>query len=114
LTPDIKKFLASSVRNEWLTSKFMKVYVRKGFHIVDGQMRRCFDVASIEVQPKFQRQGVFTRWLAEVESYVVTTDLECIFVESILQRGLVPFLIRNGYSFVPYSNETCMYKLTKI
>ena len=114
MTPDIKKFLKSSARNEWLISRKLHVYVRKGFHIVAGEMRRCFDVATIEVPPQHQHQGVFTKWLAEVEAHVATVpELECVFVESILERGLVPFLTRNGYSFVEHTEETCMYKMLK-
>ena len=71
MEPDIKAFLSSDRRNEWLGGVVLNVYV-------------------------------------------TTTDLECIYVESILERALVPFLTRNGYQFVEHSNKTCMYKLIQI
>lgn len=123
MNPDIKNFLNDPhIRNAWLTGTTMQVYVRKGMHFVDGKLRLCFDVASIVVDEEFQRQGIFTRWLVEVEAHIATTDMECVYVwmadwpqrrnyvESILERGLVPFLTRNGYKFAD-RQESSMFKM---
>jgi hypothetical protein len=112
MTPDIKKFLNNPrTRNSWLESKLLRVYVRKGFHSIDGQIRTTFDVANVEVPWKLQGRGIFTRWLQSVEVYVTTyTTLDCVFVESILETNLIPFLTRKGYIPVKGSNPPSMYK----
>jgi GNAT superfamily N-acetyltransferase len=111
VAPDIKKFLDGPARNEWLFAKKIHVYVRKGHHIVNGKIQLCFDVATIDVPPQYQRQGVFTKWLAEVEAYLASHKdaPQIVFVESILERNLVPFLARNGYQFTD-DTQTCMFK----
>jgi ribosomal protein S18 acetylase RimI-like enzyme len=60
----LKDFLKSERSNAWLESREMSVYVRKGHHLgMNGELRSYFDIASIEVKPNFQRQGIFKRFL---------------------------------------------------
>lgn len=67
------KFLDSPFRNEWLQSEQMSVYVRKGLHLgIDHKAHRYLDIANVEVEPKFRRQGHFKAFLAlcqEIQPY---------------------------------------------
>lgn len=111
--PDIHKFLKDPhVRNKWLMSTYMSVYVRKGQHLIDGKFRSCFDVANINVPEEFRGQHIFTMWLERVEKKISEFGIECVFVESILENRLIPFLSRHGYMEVPGSNPPSMYKGT--
>ena len=86
------EFLNSPCRRLWLESKEMKAYVRKGRHLgTDRQIHSYLDVASIEVEPDFRRQGLFKAFLAlcqEVQPY------DGILVEIVLDENLRAYLRR--------------------
>ena len=111
MSPNITKFLNNPhVRNEWLSSAKMNVYVRKGRHLINGEIRLCFDVASIGVPDNLRGKGIFTKWLEQVEKEIPSFEIEYVFVESILESRLIPFLGRHGYTEIPGSNPPSMYK----
>ncbi len=94
----VEAFLSSPHRNQWLEIKtkrcFLKVYVRKGRHLIDNQMRKCFDIASITAVP--QGTGTFTEFLSFVEQRAREKEW-AVFVESMLNERLMKFFERRGY-----------------
>jgi N-acetylglutamate synthase-like GNAT family acetyltransferase len=110
MPPNITKFLNNHAHNEWLKSEKMDVYVRKGHHLIDGEIRSCFDVANISVPEKLRGHGIFTKWLEQVEKKILPFGIEYVFVESILELRLVSFLNSRGYKEIPGSNPPSMCK----
>jgi GNAT superfamily N-acetyltransferase len=108
-TPDIQAFLSSGKRNEWISGDKMSVYVRNARHALGGALVHCFDIANIKVDEGWQNTGIFTQWLDYVESSVKGVD--AIYVESILNPILVPFLEKRGYLHEDVGGVPCMYKL---
>lgn len=84
------KFLDSPFRNEWLQSEQMSVYVRKGLHLgTDHKAHRYLDIANVEVEPKFRRQGHFKAFLAlcqEIQPY------DGLKLENVLNEDLRAYL----------------------
>ena len=105
----LAEFLASKYRNIWLELDDMRVYVRKSWRHLDGNTRRCIDVASVEVDEYCRGQGIFTKWLAELEQIIVP-DYEYVFVECVLNEKLVPHLEKLGYSAIRSTITPDLYK----
>jgi hypothetical protein len=86
-------FILSNIRTAWLENKYMKVYVRKAFHNIDGVCECTFDVANVTVFTKYQKRGHFKNLMQHVE-----TLGRSIYVESINNPDLKSMLIKNGYT----------------
>jgi N-acetylglutamate synthase-like GNAT family acetyltransferase len=107
-TPALDEFLYGPRRNVWLEGDYMRVYVRRGFHALDGsRVGECLDIANINVEP--QGNGIFTAWLTYAEYMAKERSLQAVFVENILTQRLIDFLRRHGYVKQP-SNPSSMYK----
>ena len=73
----IEQFLTSPARNQWLRTRQMDLYVRKGFH--NGHY--VLDLATFEVHPFYQRQG-FTKRLIQTAKEI--TPFDGIYIENVL------------------------------
>jgi GNAT superfamily N-acetyltransferase len=91
----------------------MRVYVRRGTHMIERQVTLCLDIANIEVEEECQGQGLFTAWLAYAEQMAELRGLKAVFVENIMNKRLIPFLFRRGYS-EQEGDRSCMYKIVPI
>jgi len=79
-------------RNSWLENKYMRVYVRRSRRMIAGVIEETFDVASILVHPKYQKQGYFKAFMQYIETLGLT-----IYVESLLNSELTEMLLKHGY-----------------
>lgn len=110
----IEKFLQGSQHNAWLKVGTMKVYVRKGFHYVDGATVNTFDLASIEQSEKQRGKGKFRQLVIDLKDLLTSNDtlrgsIKGIFVESVLNDRLADSLPSMGFNLVPRSNPPCFY-----
>jgi GNAT superfamily N-acetyltransferase len=81
----------------------LHVYVRRGFHILDGtEAEWCFDIANVSVDVESRRKGVFKRFLSWTEVEAGKRGLP-VFVESILNSQLYAFLRERGYRSQPHT-----------
>lgn len=98
--PLLVKFLKSPVKNQWLETKEAKLYVRKSQRIIVQEhcahLSTCFDLASMEVQPKEQHKGIFRTTLFEM---VELNPFDYVFVENVLNHDLFHFLDNFPKSF---------------
>ena len=105
-TDKIYKFLASSERNAWIyyPKLHMKVYVRKSkrYLNLNKSLSDCFDIASVEVEDEDNcGKGNFTRFLNQIEPWLKSLNkFDAIFVESIVNERLIPYLEKRGYQKV--------------
>lgn len=90
----LKNFLYSHARNEWLESSMGKVYVRKGIHYCSTfhQGIRCLDIANIQIVNN--NTGVFSSWYPGVREIATNFGVEAIFVESVLNKHFAAKLER--------------------
>ena len=90
-------FMKSNHNNEWLAIGNMMVYVRKGRHAFGSLgLIDTIDIANITVQPDYQNQGVFTKFLEEAETLGLAVHIENVLTE----RFANFFRKRGGYDIV--------------
>ncbi len=91
-------FVKGKLRNEWIIVDGFKMYVRKSKRLYNNGFVDCLDIASMEAE--IRGTGIFTKILTKLLSDYPTTN---IFVESILNPRLVPFL--NKFGFIEYRTD---------
>lgn len=95
----IKDSKIKLMNNQWLQDDVMKVYVRKGRHMVyPGKLSVTLDIASVEVDEDKQGQGYWTEFLDKAHEM---NPWEVTYVENILNPILSTSLIRHGWMIVP-------------
>lgn len=99
---------------EWLEGEQGQLYVRITTRCVEGVRRRCIDVATVSIGDQYQRKGVFTELLAEMERTAGHHGVP-LFVENVLSNELVTFLTKRGYTIerilCPTDGVVCLYKM---
>ena len=112
-TKHIQNWLESGNRDIRFELGILNAYCRKsfrGYPITQGTLStlNAIDIASIEVDPDFRGQGVFTEFIEAFEQ-VAHTEGYAVYVESILEKRLNKFLNRRGYEdynkFFPGTNS---------
>ena len=95
-TEQLRAFLLSSSRNQWLKSPGMKVYVRKAVHYCSRFQTgiRCVDIASIQIDPP--NQGTFNKWYPAIRQTAIDFGAEAVFFESVLNPHFAAKLARMG------------------
>lgn len=101
----VDEFMTSSLPSRWLGDEHIAVYVRKGHHLINGEMINTFDVANIVQDPEHCSKGYFKAFMQKVESL----DLP-IYVECILNPKLVEILKRNEYSIIEHYGSIHAFK----
>ena len=103
----IKDFINSPLRCYWMSLRFIDVFVRKGHHLIDGKVARCFDIANVNAREK--GEGHFTRLLEHLEN--VKIEFDYLYVESILNERLEEFFNRrSGWVRIPGENVNFYFR----
>lgn len=84
---NLKQFLSSSLRNQWIREPGIDLYVRRSI-----RMGIDIDLASLSADKL--GNGAFTSFLDKYEPYHV------FYVECIHNPRLVPYLAKRGYTLV--------------
>ena len=81
--------------NKWFSDKEMEIYVRRGHHLNQNkELVETLDLATIEVKEKLRGNGIFTRFLNELEKWFHGN----IYVENVLTEQFADFFRRRtGY-----------------
>lgn len=103
---EVVKFFRSGRRNGWIRCGVFDVYVRKGFHTVEGEVRSCFDLASISTELENQGKGEFKKLLPRMVHTARQLDFEVFFVESVINERLAQYLPKVGFKPIPNSMST--------
>ena len=97
----LDKFLAQQVnglnKRAWIDyDDKMSVYLRyPGRHLIGNEIVECFDIATVETLEEFRGQGVFTRFLDEVEF-----ARPRIYIENVMEKRFQTFFENRGYECV--------------
>lgn len=98
-TTELEHFLASANHNSWLSLGPMRVYCRKGHHIIQANAVDCFDIASVEVARGQRGRGHFLRFITTLTEVLKKhKSIQSIYVENVLNPRLERFLLRHGFS----------------
>jgi hypothetical protein len=104
-------FINSRQRNQWLETDTIKIYIRKGTHMIDGNLAKTLDIANINIDETERGQGVGTMlidWLHQQNPFPVT------HVENIQNPRLYTHLKRLGWLDVAGTEPPSVYKLKYI
>lgn len=85
---------------EWMLSDEMGLYIRAQKRFISHQMREVITIASIEVSPQFQRQGLFKRLVERLEQVVRDKGMYALVVESVQNPDLAQHLAKSGFELV--------------
>lgn len=89
---------------QWFEDDNMKVYVRKGRHILQGsKLQVCLDIASVEVVEDKRGKGIFTEFLAKAHEI---NPWEATYVECVNNTNLAAFLLKSGWMMAQNSPDS--------
>lgn len=103
-------FIAGAVRNRWLTTDKFEIYVRRGYHNINGECLHTFDVANIvSFQPG---SGAFRGLLEDIDALLAasTRNFAGIFIENVLNERLVASLPAMGFVAVAGTSPPCFFR----
>jgi hypothetical protein len=114
---EIKKFIRSPQRNEWLEIGTMRVYVRKATHLIDKETAKTFDIASIEQDEDQRGKGEFRQLVVNLKKLLsddaLRGQIEGIYIENLLNDRLATSLPSMGFNLVPRTVPPCFYMKLK-
>lgn len=104
----ITAFLVAGGQQEWIDYGPMKVYVRRGVHMIDRVRTDTFDIANVNIEHENLRgKGTFTEFVSEVEAVFRANPelLKCrfghetkgIYVENVYSNRLAAKLEKMGF-----------------
>jgi len=101
-------FLSSKQRNAWIYGgHVISVYVRKGYHYINGSLINTLDIGTIDVDEEYQNRGIGTYVINYLHKQ---NPFPCTFIESILNTQLHERLLRQGWQEVPNAIPPCVFK----
>lgn len=93
-------------KNQWFHFKNFKIYIRTSNRIIENKKERTIDIATIEVDEKYQSRGILTKFLDEIENNFPNN---IIFIESVVNPKLYTHLIKKrNYKELDYLPH-CLY-----
>ncbi len=105
----LKDFWNSSLRNTWINTKFINVYVRKAVRFKD--QINTLDIATIEVKQGYRGRGVFTLFLQRAEQFAEEKKVK-IYIENVMNKKFQNFFLnRAGYKHIEGSYPSSFIKL---
>ena len=92
----LKEFLESSQRNAWLENSLLKVYVRKGHHIIENRLVKTLDIAALEVVKR--NRGTGTKLINDFHQM---NSFEYTYLENVLTERFTNKLRSLGWHEIP-------------
>ena len=120
MVPELDEFFTHSRTwpgyNPWIRTPYMEVYVRISKrvnplyrHASVSNLVEMFQLGNVVVQPKWQKQGLFTAWMDYAEDKARENGLNWFFVESIMSPIMMSILLNRGYQVIEGLVPHCMY-----
>lgn len=84
---------------KWIDDDDMKVYVRKGRHMLQagGKIRVTLDIANVTVDEDKRGQGIFSNFLEHAHEM---NPWDATYVECVHNQDLAVFLLKSGWMMV--------------
>jgi len=102
LRKGIKEFISANKEGVFSRSRWIecddtgaKIYIRKGYYLVDeGDPRWCFCFANLDIPDKLQQNGIFT---ALLDFAIMNSPWRVIYVEIVCNNFLEDYLLKRGF-----------------
>ena len=89
----------NGIRNTWITTPLVSVYVRKTHRKADGELILAIDLANIEVDDEHRREGIFKQALAILKEEAKNAGYRMLYCENVLNDNLLQWFIRQNWKF---------------
>jgi hypothetical protein len=87
----------------------MKVYVRRGRHLLEGKLRSTLDIATIDVVE--QGKGTFTSFLDLAQKL---NPWDATYIENVLEPRFATYFLKRGWLEANFDSPTpCFYMPSK-
>ena len=102
----ILDFMESPDKNRWIQYGPMQAYVRKGYHNIDRQVVRTFDIANVSIEREELRgKGIFRSFVQDVEALYRShrtwfEDMTGIYIENVFTSRFQEGLLRMGFELL--------------
>ena len=94
---------------QWLEDRHISLYTRIGNRLVEDKLQRVLMLATISVHERHQRKGRMRDTFAAAEAFVDSVpELDGVYVESVLNEVIPPFLLARGYVHLPETDPLHM------
>lgn len=112
---DIKEQLAKFIqrhsdrrmpRTEWLADYYMKAYVRLNNRYLLGVIKTSLDIAAVEVEEQYRRQGRFKDFLLYAHDI---NPRQVTYIECVNNPDLQNYLRKDNW--IEIEDVLCFYKL---
>ena len=106
----MREFLKRRRGSEWFKYKGFKVYLRNGYHLVDGEIQATFDFANFGTSRRnLVTAMAFYKWLLvyEMEGALAGKHL---YIENVFNETLVGFFKSRRYEQLPGEGAPCFLK----
>lgn len=95
----------------WIYTAYGKFYMRISKRLLsldrtDNKLMWCIEIASVDIDEQYQRQGLFKTALIAIENHTLKAGYDAVLVENVLNDDLVRFLQRRGYERKPFEPST--------
>mgnify|MGYP001591645878 FL=1 len=107
----LKEFLNGKLRNVWITTKKLSVYVRKGHHYINGKIHDTLDIANISVNKKYGGKGIGMQFINEAHE---THPYSFTYIENVLNPSFDEKLRKGGWIVIPSNIEPFCYIKNKV
>jgi hypothetical protein len=108
---ELERFLSRGPSRQcytaWITHGVVRVYLRRFFRHIEGEVREVIDLANVEVNRHKRGQGVFTAFLDELEAKL---PVEWLYIENAHDGRFSEFFLRKGFTRDTRYEEPCFYK----
>lgn len=105
-------WLVSDSQNAWIQSASISVYLRKTRRMSwDGSIKRCLDVANVNIAERSRGRGLFTSVLKCIEAEVLDRDYAAVYIDNVLTPRFAGFFLRKGYGILGPRHQNCFWKI---
>jgi hypothetical protein len=92
----LEQFLLDGTKRQaWVTFKKIDLYVRRGRHVVNGNIRLTLDFANLEASERHRSSGDLWRAVELAESL---EKQRIVFIENVHSERLVASLVKKNWS----------------
>lgn len=84
-TTKLRLFLTSNLRNQWIHTRRINIYVRKGNHLVNKKITGTLDISNISVNEKYKGRNLAMQFIDDAHKI---NPFEYTYIENVLNPKL--------------------------
>lgn len=106
---ELHSFFKSKQRNAWLNIGVYRVYVRRAYHMIEGEIVRTIDLANIVKEDSSVPYGGFWELFAELKRLSRENAIKALFLENTYNERLYEAYKQRGCLPIGYGSDPSLY-----